>query len=168
MKNVPPFLRGPFKNALKLALKEATWSNSRDDEVRQVRKWKLLMLLPHMLLHRPPGRGLILRANLAFSRGEWVQSFRTSSTCDEKASSARQRQWRRRESGDDMKRRASRAESEMDRRPPRPREALLRDIMEFQAQVQFRLDEKMFVRNLQSARREFWPEPMCLQQSSAW
>ena len=52
MKTVPHFLRGPFRNALKLALEEATWGNSRDDEVRQERGWKLLMLLPRMLLHR--------------------------------------------------------------------------------------------------------------------
>ena len=41
MKSVP---RGPFGNALKLALEGATWSNSRDAEVRQERGWKFLML----------------------------------------------------------------------------------------------------------------------------
>ena len=34
---VPRFLQGPFRNALKLALEEATWGNHRQDEVRQER-----------------------------------------------------------------------------------------------------------------------------------
>ena len=41
MKN--EFLRGSFRNALKMALEEATWGNSREDEVRQERGWKVLM-----------------------------------------------------------------------------------------------------------------------------
>ena len=79
MKTVLHFFRGPFRNALKLALEEATWGNSRDDEVRQERGWKkLLMLLPRMLLHRAPGGGLISRAKLverfeAFAKGEWTK-----------------------------------------------------------------------------------------------
>ena len=79
MKTVPHFLRGPFRNALKLAWEEAMWGNSRDDEVRQERGWKFLMLLPRMLLHRAPGGGLIVRAKLverfeAFAKGEWEQA----------------------------------------------------------------------------------------------
>ena len=52
MRSVPKFLEGPFRNALKLALEEATWGNSVQDEVRQERGWKLLELLPRMLLHQ--------------------------------------------------------------------------------------------------------------------
>ena len=59
MKSVPHVLRGHFGNALKLALEEATWRNCRDDEVRHERRWKLIMLLPRMPLHRPPGGGSI-------------------------------------------------------------------------------------------------------------
>ena len=71
MKSVPRFLRGPFRNALKLALHEATRSN---DEVDQERGWKLFLMIPRMLLHRGPGGGGILRSKLiarfeAFSRG---------------------------------------------------------------------------------------------------
>ena len=64
---------GPFRNVLKLAPDEATWGNYRQDEARQERGWKLLELLPRMLL----GGGLIstkLRAHFgAFSQGEWLQ-----------------------------------------------------------------------------------------------
>ena len=71
MKSVPRFLRGPFRNALKLALHEATRSN---DEVDQERGWKLF-LIPRMLLHMGlevegiPRSKLIARFE-AFSRGE--------------------------------------------------------------------------------------------------
>ena len=64
MKSVPHFLRGPFRNALKLVLEEASWGNCRNDEVRQERGWKLFMLLPRMLLHRPPGGGVIPHSKL--------------------------------------------------------------------------------------------------------
>ena len=94
MRSVPKFLKGPFQNALKLALEEATWENSVQDEVRQERGWKLLELLPRMLLHQAPGGGLIAKKTLearfqAFTRGEWVQLLRASSQCDEKAAVSR-------------------------------------------------------------------------------
>ena len=40
---------------LKLALEEAT----AGDDVRAARGWKLLLMLPRMLLHRRPGGGII-------------------------------------------------------------------------------------------------------------
>ena len=52
MKNIPKFLRGPFRSALRLALREFT--ESEEDHTRSNRGWKLLLLLPRMLLHRPP------------------------------------------------------------------------------------------------------------------
>ena len=104
MKSVPHVLRGPFRNVLKLALEEASWGNCRDNEVRQERGWKLFMLLPRMLLHRPPGGGVIPRSKFVarfevFARGEWIQFLTASALCNEKAASARQRQ--RRRGGDD-------------------------------------------------------------------
>ena len=157
MKTVPHFLRGSFRNALKLALEEATWGNSRDDEVRQERGWKLLMLLPRMLLHRAPGGGLISRAKLV----ERFEAFalRASEICNEQAAIARQRQ-RRRRRGDDLDSRVIRAENlvhvgelssarqalegdsvapgtqaildklqDVQRRPPQPREAMPPEII---------------------------------------
>ena len=61
MKTVPTFLRGPFRNAMKMALEEMLAS---PDAVRQERGWKLLMLLPRMVLYRPPGGGLIAKDKL--------------------------------------------------------------------------------------------------------
>ena len=52
MMNIPRFLRGPFRSALRLALREVT--TSQGDQVRSSRGWKLLMLLPRLLLFRPP------------------------------------------------------------------------------------------------------------------
>ena len=42
MKSVPKFLKWPFKNCVKLALEE---SLAREED-RQVRGWKLLLMLP--------------------------------------------------------------------------------------------------------------------------
>ena len=113
MKSVPHVLRGHFGNALKLALEEATWRNCQDDEVRHERRWKLVMLLPRMLLHRPPCGGSIPRTKLvasleAFS-GEWIQLFTAGAACDEKAAIGRIQQSRRR-GGDELERRVLRAE----------------------------------------------------------
>ena len=47
MKTVPRFLRGPFRNALRVAMGEAV----RPKAVRQERGWKLFLLLPRLLLH---------------------------------------------------------------------------------------------------------------------
>ena len=40
--------------AVKVALEEIMAGVSRRNEFQQVRAWKLLLLLPRMLLHRPP------------------------------------------------------------------------------------------------------------------
>ena len=173
MKSVPQFLRGPFRNALKLALEEATWGNSRDDEVRQERGWKLLMLLPRMLLHRPPGGGLMSRAKLverfqAFARGEWISLFRTSEVCNEKAVESRVRRAENLVHVGEVSSARQALEGaavapgtqatldklqDVRRRPPQPREALPPGIMGFQPPTLFQLDEKLFGRNLRSARR---------------
>ena len=81
--------------------------------VRQERGWKLMMLLPRLLLHRPPGGGKIPKRKLVerfekFSRGEWTDMFLESAVCDEKAAVSRRRSRRRRT--DDLELRATRAE----------------------------------------------------------
>ena len=111
MKTVPIFLRGPFRNALKVALAEILAS---PDAVRQERGWKLLILLPRMLLHRPPGGGLIAKEKLearfhAFGRGDWGQLLEASQKCDEKAAQSRRR-GRRRTVVNDVENRVLRAE----------------------------------------------------------
>ena len=88
-KSVPKFLHGPFRNALKFALKECLSL----EVSRQERGWKLLTLIPRMFLHRPPGGGLIPSKLLgrfeAFSRGNL-----SSEACDEKAAVSRRRRHR--------------------------------------------------------------------------
>ena len=109
MKSVPLFLKGPFRNALKFALEEA----SAQEDVRQVRGWKLLVLLPRMLLHRGPGGGLVPKSKLVerfqlFSRGDWHILLEASAKCDQQAAISRRRS--RRRVRDDEERRAARAE----------------------------------------------------------
>ena len=111
MKTVPTFLRGPFRNALTVALEEIL---ATPDTARRERGWKLLMLLPRMLLHRPPGGGLIAKDKLearfhAFGRGDWGQLLDASRKCDEKAAQSRRR-GRRRTVSDDVEKRTLRAE----------------------------------------------------------
>ena len=112
MKSVPRFLRGPLRNAMKLALEKVLAS---DQEVRQKKRgWKVLMMLPRMLLHRYPGRGHISRKKLtsrfeAFSRRGWFNLIEASIACDERAAQSRRRGLRR--SGDNIEQRAIRAET---------------------------------------------------------
>ena len=55
MKSVPRFLKGSsFCKVLKVALNEIVRNKG---EVEMERGWKLLLMLPRMLLHRPPGGG---------------------------------------------------------------------------------------------------------------
>ena len=58
MKSVPRFLHGPFRNTLKVAMEEAL---ANSDSVRQERGWKVFLLLPRMLLHRPRWRAHLTR-----------------------------------------------------------------------------------------------------------
>ena len=108
MKSVPRFLKGAFRNALQIAIEAA---NSSDESVAE-RGWKLFMLLPRMLLHRPARGGLVSKEKFAnrfelFAGGEWLQLLGASAKCDEDAAQAPRR--KRRIQGDDLERRVSRA-----------------------------------------------------------
>ena len=77
-KTVPRFLRGPFRNALKIAMEEVLSSN---DVVGRLRGWKLFVMIPRMLLHRPPGGGVVAKEKLVgrfelFHQGHWTQLIR--------------------------------------------------------------------------------------------
>ena len=79
MKSVPRFLRGPYRNAMRVALGEI----NVDDAVRQERGWKLFLLLPRMLLHRAPRGGTIPKAKLLgrfdlFNAGVWLDLLEAS------------------------------------------------------------------------------------------
>ena len=63
MHRIPRFLRGPFRRALHVGLEEISEGCRVSDTMRQERGWKLFLLLPRMLLHRPPRGGMISRVN---------------------------------------------------------------------------------------------------------
>ena len=68
MKTVPRFLQGPVRNVMKVVLEEVMAS---EDPTRNERGWKAFLMLPRMLLHRPPGGGHITRKRFeAFNRGD--------------------------------------------------------------------------------------------------
>ena len=54
MRTVPTFLKGAFTAALRVAFEECIAARAHGDETREVRAWKLFLLIPRMLLHRPP------------------------------------------------------------------------------------------------------------------
>ena len=61
---VPHVVRGAFKLAIRAALEEVIAGHEMHNEVRMGRGWKLLMLLPRMLLNRPRRGGHIPRRQL--------------------------------------------------------------------------------------------------------
>ena len=98
MKSVLRHLVGPLRNAMQMALEEV--SEAAGNPVQLERGWKFFLLLPRMLLHRPPRGGLILKPKLSesfhkFARGEWMQLIRASIQCDEQAAVGRRRKGRR-------------------------------------------------------------------------
>ena len=111
MKTVPRFLHGPFRNVMKVVLEEVMAS---EDPTRKERGWKAFLLLPRMLLHRPPGGGHISRNKLssrfeAFNKGEWIGLIEASIVCNAQAAQSRRRQ--RRRGAHDVEQRAIRAET---------------------------------------------------------
>ena len=115
MKTVPGFLQGPYRQAMHVALDEICVGLDRSDNVRQERGWKLWMLLPRMLLHRPARGGLIAKEKLSrrfedFVHGRWSHLIDDGRTCAEQSSKIATRK-RRRGQHDDVERRAARAEA---------------------------------------------------------
>ena len=102
MKTVPRFLRGPLRNALKIAMEEVLSSN---DVAGRLRGWKLFVMIPRMLLPRPLGGGVVAKEKLVgrfelFRQGHWTQLIHASGECDQKAAQSRHR--RRRRAADDV------------------------------------------------------------------
>ena len=69
------------------------------DELRVTRSWKLFLLLPRMLLHKPARGGLIPKGKLTerfnlFSQGRWEDLINASQQCDAEASKASTRRRR--------------------------------------------------------------------------
>ena len=83
MKCVPRFLWGSFRIALKLALEEIAAGSVANDSLRQERGWKLFLVLPRMLLHRPPRGGLLWKEKMLdrfqkFAAVHWADLLRAS------------------------------------------------------------------------------------------
>ena len=96
MKSVPKFLCGAFRIALRTALQEAVLGGDVGDEVRQTRGWKLLLLLPRMLLSRAPHGGAIGKEKLVkrfqlFAEGQWAELLRFSVQCAAELGNVRRR-----------------------------------------------------------------------------
>ena len=111
MRSIPFFLRGPYRNAMLLALEEICASEA----LRRARGWKLFLLLPRMLLHRPPRGGTMPKKRLEarfdrFARGQWSELLRESIEGSETAAYLRARRSRRRPA-DDLVARAERAQA---------------------------------------------------------
>ena len=70
MRSVPAMLKGAFHSALRVALKEIVDSAEVNNTIRATRAWKLLLLLPRMLLFRPTRGGLVPRKKLE-ARFKW-------------------------------------------------------------------------------------------------
>ena len=113
MKSPPKFLRGAYRSALRIALREICEGAAQHDETRQTCGWKLLVLLPRMVLFRPPRGGLIPRQRLfdrfvLFNQGSWIQLLIEGRECCEASMNAVRR--RRRTTTDSIERRAERAQ----------------------------------------------------------
>ena len=89
MPSVPFVMRGAFRSALRIALQEIIDGTEAQSEVRTVRGWKLLLLLPRMLLYRGHCGGLIPRKQLEtqlrqFQNGDWF-TLLTDARCAEQS-----------------------------------------------------------------------------------
>ena len=114
MRSVPFVMRGAFRSALRIALQEIVHGAEAHCEVRTVRGWKLLLLLPRMLIYRGHRGGPIPRKQLEtrlrqFENGDWHTLLSDSARCAEQSHTHSVRV--RRRSQPDEVQRASRAMS---------------------------------------------------------
>ena len=89
MQSVPWLMRGAFRSAVQEALSEIV-----------TRGWKLLLLLPRMILFRPSRGGTIPRNKLEarielFHQGSWLELLREGASCAERAHTQSVRRRRR-------------------------------------------------------------------------
>ena len=111
MQTVPWVLRGAFRSAIQDALQEIVTGSAANDELKATRCWKLLLLLPRMILFRPSRGGAVPRRKLearitAFQQGAWLELLAEGACCAEKALTQSVRRRRRQQSDDDGKRAA--------------------------------------------------------------
>ena len=139
------------------------------EEARAERGWKLLILLPRMLLHRPARGGHMPRAKLisrfeSFVRGDWGSLIMASRECSTQAAIVRRRRSRR--TGDNLEHKALEGAelapgsrhtlNTLQDQTKRPREARVPippPLANLRPQVPFELDGDILARNLRSAKR---------------
>ena len=78
MKVPPKMFRGAYCAALRFAMNEVRTGCRESNVEKQARGWKLFLLIPRLLLHRPARGGLIPRGKLRerfemFAQGRWVE-----------------------------------------------------------------------------------------------
>ena len=96
MKSVPRFLQGPYRIVMRCALEEMLAGARGHNVEREENGWRLLMLLPRMLLHRPPRGGGIPKHKLLersdmFNRGQWEALLAAGGVCCTQAAVRRRR-----------------------------------------------------------------------------
>ena len=64
MRSPPKFLRGAYKSAMRVALHEWQAGEVVQSEARKSRAWKLFVLLPRMLLFKPPRGSLVAKSKM--------------------------------------------------------------------------------------------------------
>ena len=98
---------------MRLAIDEVADGVAAHNEAKQERGWKLFLLLPRMLLQRPPRGGLVPKSKLQerlrrFATGDWVGLLQEGLSSAEEASMISRR--KRRRSEDEVVLRVARAE----------------------------------------------------------
>ena len=64
MKAIPKFVKAVFRSAIKVSLQAIARGREMNDVVVETRGWKLFLLLPRLILSRPPRGGVIPRGRL--------------------------------------------------------------------------------------------------------
>ena len=183
MKTVPVFMQDVYRSAMRVAISKIDAGRSNGDRTRSAAGWRLFMLLPRLLIFRPPRGGLVPKSQLS----ERFQAF-SHGDCEGHVSVAlksRSRRRRRNQSAEqDLERRVARAESlvhlgelsaarlalegdsvapdddvtlsvlrDPERRPPVLRDPIPEDILSTRQEVPFNLDSDRLARNIRCARR---------------
>ena len=112
MRSVPHVLQGGFRSAMRVAFQEILAGVEANSEARTVRGWKLLLVLPRMVLYRPPRGGTVPRKKLEgrlkqFQEGDWLSLLSQSSASSQQGQVGAVR--RRRRNSDEEAARAARA-----------------------------------------------------------
>ena len=115
MKSVPGFMKGAYQSAMRIALAEIDEQRNHNVVSRISRGWRLFLVLPRLLLHKPPRGGKIPKAQLhrrieVFSRGEWDSLLADGLESTSRSGQTFSRR-RRRVNRDDLESRAARAEA---------------------------------------------------------